>query len=293
MCIRDRAPTPERVTLTVRHEVSLNRGATSVEVRTIIDNHACDHRLQLLLPTDAVGAKTWHAHHPYDIVERAIAIDVQTVDWQEMDQVEKPMLSLQAVGDGKRGLALLCAGGLHEGGVRDDVRRTMQVTLLRAFRQTVSTGGEVDGQEQGQIDLRYALMPYAGELPRSQALQELARLQAGVLTRQSGKRPSGHPAMQGEQPATRSFVQQTAGELILSACKPAEEDEAALVVRMWNPTKDRQSATLRFWRPIASAQLLRLDESPLNNTPQTQVRSQELDLHAAGHAIVTVRVQFQ
>jgi hypothetical protein len=287
------APSTERVALMVRHEVSLNRGATSVEVRTIIDNRARDHRLQLLLPSDAVGAQTWLAHHPYDLVERPIAIDPQTVDWQEMEQVEKPMLSLQAVGDGTRGLALLSAGGLHEGGVRDDVRRTMQVTLLRAFRQTITTGGEVDGQEQGPIELRYAIMPYAGELPRSLALQELARLQAGVLTRQSGKRPSGHPAMKGQEPATRSFVQQTEGKLILSACKPAEHDPSELIVRLWNPTAVTQSATLRFWRPIASAEWVRLDETPLSNAPQLNVRDQQLDLHAASHAIVTVRVQFQ
>src|SRR5262249_11910087 len=152
-------------------------------------------------------------HHAFDFVERSIKLDPQTAGWQEMEQAEKPFLGMQSVCAGKRGLAFLSAGGLHEGGVVDDQRRTMQVTLLRSFRKTVITAGEPDGLERGRLVFRYSLMPFAGKLPREEALRKLANLQTGISTRQTGKCPSGFPAMEGRESAVQSFMELQTGSL--------------------------------------------------------------------------------
>ncbi len=284
-------PSTQRVTCLVSHRISLRKGARSVDVETIIDNNAKDHRLQLLLPTDAAQAKTWLAHHPFDLVERPIAIDSQTGDWQEMEQVEKPFLNMQSVGDDQRGLAFISQGGLHEGGVRDDTRRTMQVTLLRAFRQTIGSGGEIDGQETGDINLRYTLMPFAGSLPRTAAMRELAQLQAGIFTRQTGPRSSGHPAMDGNADATQTFAEQTDGELVLSTLKPAETDDQTLIARLWNPTDSEQSATLRFAQAVTSATTVKLNEEPATDAPAPVIDGHTVRITTRGHGIVTLAVK--
>lgn len=283
-------PSPEQVELRISSVITLRRGAKIVEIETAVDNTAEDHRLQLLLPTDAAEATTWLAHHPYDLVERKIALDRQTVDWQEAEIAEKPFLGLQAVGAGLRGLALLCPAGLHEGGVRDDARRTMQATLLRSFRRTVTTEGEHDGLELGRIDHRYALMPFAGTLPVNDALQELAHLQTGIITRQSGKRASGFPPLTGDAPPHRSFLEH-AGRAVVSAIKPAEQGEA-LVVRMWNPHDETVDNTLTFWKDVRKARRMRLNEDDDPEAPAPKVDRRRVHVRVTPRQIATLEITF-
>jgi alpha-mannosidase len=284
------APVEETVPLRIRSDVSLRRGARVVDVATTIDNVAEDHRLQLLLPSDAADAQTYVAHTAFDLVTRPIALDTATSDWQEAEIVEKPFESMQAVGQGSRGLAFLSGGGLHEGGVRDDRRRTMQVTLLRSFRRTVGTEGEKDGLEPGTITCRYAIMPYAGNLPAATALRETMRLQTGLLARQTGKRPSGYPPLTGSDRHTLSFIEQE-GDLILSSLKPAENESGTLILRLWNPADTDGTSTLRFHRPVRDAAILRLDEEPCADAADLKIDSQSVTLLAAAHRIVTLSVK--
>lgn len=281
-------PSDERVSLAITSLISLRRGARVVDVETTLDNTAEDHRLRLLLPTDATRAQTWIAHHPFDLVERPIALDAATARWQEMEIAEKPFLGLQAVGWGRRGLAFISAGGVHEGGVADDERRTMTATLVRSFRRTVGTQGEADGLERGRITWRYRLLPFAGELPRTEALRELADLQAGIMCRQTGKRASGYPPMSGDGPATRGFIEQKVGALLVSAIKPAESGDG-LVVRLWNPFDRPQKETLAFWRPVARADLVLLCEDAAEG-PTPSVKGSEVTLEAPARGIVTVKI---
>jgi len=281
----------ERADLLVTSEVSLRRGARTVEVTTVVENNIEDHRLRLLLPTDVADARTYLAQQPYDVLERAIALDPETADWQEVEIAEKPFVAVQSVGAGKRGLAFISGGGLHEGGVADDARRTMQVTLLRSFRRTVGTSGEHDGLELGRLCYRYALKPFAGELPRAEAIRASQALQAGLMLRQTGRLSSGFPAMVGQEPPRRSYVEQGQGTLVLSAIKPAE-DGKGMVLRLWNPTDSHQIETLSFWQPIATARLLKLSEQPIAALEPTGGR-RTLTIEAEPHQVVTVGVEFR
>jgi mannosylglycerate hydrolase len=278
----------ERAPLRVTHRISLRRDARQVEVETLVDNTIEDHRLRLLLPTDT-GAESYLAHHPYDLVERLIARDPRAERWSEPDLSEKPFLGLQAVGAGTRGLAFLAEGGLHEGGVADDARRTMLVTLLRSFRRTVGTPGERDGLELGLLTYRYALRPFAGEFPRAETLHALAALQAGLHTRQSGRLSSGYPALAGEDAPVQSFCELTQGTLVLSACKPAEDGDA-LVIRLWNPTGAPATETLRLWRPVRTATRITLAELPDPDAPTPHIDGHTITVEAGPHQIVTVAV---
>ncbi len=282
-------PVSERVVLPITSLISLRRGARVVEVETTVENTAEDHRIRMLLPTDCPDAPTYLSQQPFDFVERPIAIDASTANWQEMEQVEKPFMEIQAVGNGQRGLAVLSAAGPHEGGVADDARRTMLVTLLRSFRRTITTGGEPDGLEKGSTTFRFALMPFVKELPRAEALWELARLQGGLITRQTGKRPSGFPAMAGKLSATCGFMECLSGNLIPSAIKTPEQGEG-LVLRFWNPTDKPQTEKIRFWREIISVEELDLAEEVVAATEVVVKNGVLLQLNAAPHRIVTLRV---
>jgi alpha-mannosidase/mannosylglycerate hydrolase len=254
------SPCENRKEFVIVNEISLARKSKAVKVKTVIENNVQDHQLQLLLPADIPEAENYFAHTAFDIVERRIAIDGKTANWQEMDIVEKPFQDIQALAGKKRGLAFISGGGLHEGGVRDDMRRTMQVTLLRAFRRTVGTEGEQDGLEQGRLEYKYALMPFPGKFNPIAVLQEASALQAGTITRQSGKRPSGHAPMSGKEKAVKSFMSQVRNTVLVTALKPAEQG-TAIIVRLWNPTSKTQEEVIKFSQKIKSVETVRLSEN--------------------------------
>jgi alpha-mannosidase/mannosylglycerate hydrolase len=279
----------ERVDLKITSYITLRRDSDQVDVRTEIENNAKDHRLRLLLPTDVRDAKTYVAHQPFDLVERSIALDPATATWQEAEIPEKPFLGFQSVGAGKRGLALLSSGGLHEGGVMNDARRTMLVTLLRSFRRTAGTPGEEGGQEQGHISVRYALMPFAGELPRVDTLNRVAALQAGLYVRQTGKCPSGFPALSGKADPVHSHIECASGNLVVSAVKAS--DDGGLIVRLWNPGDGKVKEKLVLWKRVKSARCLNLAEKPVKG-PRPAVKGSTVTVDAGPHEIVTVGVRF-
>ncbi|MCD6204693.1 MAG: hypothetical protein J7L22_03415 [Candidatus Marinimicrobia bacterium] len=278
------------VTLQISNYITLRKTAKYIEVETVIDNNAEDHQLQLLMPTDIPEAETYCAQHPFDFVERRIELNPETANWQEVDLAEKPFLDVQSLGAGNRGLAFLGSGGIHEGGVRNDRRRTMQVTLLRSFRRTFSTAGEPDGLEKGVIRHHYALMPFAGALEKVSVMQISAELQAGLLTRQSGKISSGYPRLSGNQVTEQSFVEQLDQNLIISAMKSAA-DGRGLIMRFWNPTDKTLRERIKFYKNPKSAEYCKLSEDKIpGNIPK--VGNNTLIIDAGPRKIVTVRVCF-
>ncbi|MBU4446686.1 MAG: glycosyl hydrolase-related protein [Candidatus Marinimicrobia bacterium] len=279
-----------RTDLLITNYITLRKTSKTVEVETVIDNRAEDHCLRLLMSTDIVDASTYLAHHPYDFVERDIRLNHETARWQEVELTEKPFLHLQAIGRGNRGLAFLGGGGLHEGGVQDDRRRTMQVTLLRSFRRTYTTAGEPDGLEKGEIRHHYALMPYSKELNKQLTIQTTIELQSGILTRQSGKISSGYPKLSGDQKTQQSFIEQQDQKLLISAIKTAE-DGKGLILRLWNPTDQTQTETVTFFKSLRNAEYCKLSEDKLS-VSGPEIKKNRLVIKAGPRKIVTVRVRF-
>jgi alpha-mannosidase len=220
-------------------------------------------------------------------VERDIQRNPETESWEEMEIVEKPFLDFQAVCHGKRGLAFLSAGGLHEGGVAEDQRRTMQVTLLRSYRRTVATLGEEDGLERGQITYRYNVMPIRAPLPRSEIFHELSKLKAGVMTRQTGDCPSGYPAMTGSLPPEQGFLSLRKGDLVLSAFKQAE-DGNGVILRLWNPHPEIRTEELAFWKEIKHAAPVNLGETREEEL-ELSYKERTISVSCPPFKIVTIR----
>ncbi len=266
---------------------TLRKNATQVEVTTTVHNTIEDHRLRVLFPSGAKNATTWFAHHPYDFVERDIAIRAETADWSEMDQAEKPFLNIQAVGDDKQGLAFISAGAMHEGGVVDDQVRTIQTTLFRSYRRTVNTPGEQDGLELADLTFTFALKPYKGKLPAADLAQAMLKLQAPIISRFTGKTSSGYPPIDGDGDTTQSFMQLLDGKLVFSTFKPAD-DGNGYILRLWNPTDQQLSERVRLWKQPGNIQLVNLAEKPLGET--LAAADKVVTISAAPHKIVTIRI---
>ena len=135
------------------------------------------------------------------------------------------------------------------------------VTLLRAFRRTVHTNGEIDGQLLKPLHYEYAFRAIAPKDTTADLMRAAQVLRAGV--------PIQYMIPQfmakKELPQDESFVA-IEGDLALSALKPAEDGQGRAVILRVEALSDKPvKGTIRLARP-AKVTPVRLDETPVGKT---------------------------
>ena len=133
------------IPLVISHQITLRKGQEFLDIETMVENTAEDHRLRVLFPSSA-QADTYLADLAFDMVERPIALRPDNHLYREMEVETKPQQSWTAVFDKQRGLAIISAG-LLETAVQDLPERPLALTLFRGTKKTVGTIGEPGGQE--------------------------------------------------------------------------------------------------------------------------------------------------
>ncbi len=272
--------------LTIDSYLTLRPGQPRVEVETIVDNTAEDHRLRVLLPSGAAGAKTYLADTPFDVVERPITLREDNHLYRELEVETKPQQSFTAVHDGSRGLAVV-SRGLYESAVRDLPERPIALTLLRGTRKTVFTDGEPGGQVLGRHAFHYWLVPLA-EAPDVTELLRLGQQIAGGL-RVVQLRPKDVERHRGERadlpPAAGWF--ELDGRAILTSARRVGDDAE---LRLFNPTESEQAVELRFAHVPQGARLVNFESEPIEGA--VELRDETLRLTLEPKQIRTVSLRF-
>ena len=270
--------------LEVATELTLRRGADSVQCETRVDNVIRDHALRLLLPTDldvdAVLAET-----PFDVVERPAALrDVGLL--QEPDQYAKPVTSFLGVHDGRRGL-VVTTEGLHEAGLRDDERRTLIVTLCRAFPRNwnASVRDQVGGQLQQPLRLRWQVLPLTGPWDPAAVAMKARAATAGVYVHLSPE-----AADTPDLPPEQSLMEFADGRLTLTALKPAHDGDS-VVLRVVNIADKPAGDRVRFARAVARFRRVTLEEKPA--AEWAAPRDGWIPLKAGPKQILSIEIQWE
>ena len=126
------------VTMEICSWIGLSKDSREVDVETVINNTARDHRLKLVIPT-GIRSDTYFVNQAFAFITRKTGIQLETYNWKEPDCLEKQMGGIV----GKRalngtGIAFISAYGLHECAAPDDEAGAIWVTLFRAFGKTVA-----------------------------------------------------------------------------------------------------------------------------------------------------------
>lgn len=244
---RHRLATDLPLTLTVEARVA--PGVRRVDVRVRVDNPARDHRLRLLFPTGAP---------PFDCLA-ATTFDVAAPSLELPDDRHwlhpAPSTFPHQGWVSANGLAIN-APGLPEAEVMGD--GTIAITLLRAVGWISRVGLGSRGQPAGPM------MPVEGA-------QMLGRLEA-LLSLLPGTDPAALRAAElglraviaGDAPPLppeTPLLAITPLQVLLSACKPAEDGDGC-IVRLLNPTDVALPTALRVGLPLDAVESVRLDETP-------------------------------
>jgi len=244
----------EKVPLRITTDVILRKDSRKLEFATTFENTIEDHRLRVVFPTDLSEAQYCHVDSPFDVPERAIAIP-DSSDWYEKAAATLPSHSFVDVSDGTVGLAVMHCG-IPEYEVVDNDTRSIALTLIRAF----ATSGNPSetwipqplAQCPGTHTFNYAVMPHSKDWSQGDALDETNRFNTPVRVAQCTRHA-------GTMSSTHSFLQVEGKGFVVSALKKAEEDDA-VILRGFNPTKETINVTVTLPVNVEHAEKVSLEE---------------------------------
>ncbi len=265
----------ELIKIPVTVVYTLKKGERSLNVRVKLNNTAKDHWLRANFPTGIKSEYSFSDSH-FDIVKRDVKIPDST-GWVEPAFGMQPLRTFACVEDKEDGFAVM-PDGLYEYEVFEDTR--MVLTLIRGcrIRQQVSEEKITVLDDEGILclgerEFEYNLYFYHGE--KAGLTNEAAKLYAQPQIALFGK-------SYGELPKEKSLFSVSNDKIHISAVKPSE-DGKGIIVRMFNPTDEIQTAALDFGVKYKNLYLCGMDETVREKT------SNELEI---GHKkIVTVYVE--
>jgi mannosylglycerate hydrolase len=281
----------EWVDLPITTRVSLIPGGHRVEVETVVDNQAEDHRLRVHFPVP-VSVDSFETEGHLDVISRPVDLPAETEGWVEQPVPTHPQRTWTDASDGRVGL-LVANRGLPEVEVlRTEGGCEIALTLLRcvgwlsrgdlSVRQGPAGPGLPTPEAQciGEHTFHYALVPHSGgwQVAFDQAHAFNAPLRA-VAT-------YTHP---GELPAEQSLIELSPDSWAISAIKEAEQGQG-LIVRFWNTSDQPVEGTIKLWKRPKRVSRCTLGEritGPLQIDAGGRVR-----VSARGREIVTLLAEF-
>lgn len=278
----------ETAPVTITSYVSLKKGVSRVEVKTVVNNTVRDHRLRMMAESGLRPGKSL-AHCQFDVVERSTILE-DTSEWLEPTTGTHPMNGFHGAANDERGIGVL-SFGLTEYEVVDDEVGTVATTLLRAYQYPKMSGllledrvkraGNEGSQMPGEQTFRYAFCFFAGNWEDAGVLAQMAEFRNPVI-------PTHHGRFEGKQFGRQhSFLRLSPGQLMLSCVKKAEQSND-VVVRVYNPTGRKLEGRLWFGQRIVEAWRAELDE---RRVEKLEVKSNhEVHFHLGHKAIVTLEL---
>jgi alpha-mannosidase len=232
-----RSRSDERVDCPTQVYVSMYDRIPRIDVKTIFDNRAKDHRLRVCFPT-RLQTEYSHADDHFYVVKRPSRTPPGE-DWIEQPSNTHPQSRFVDVSDGSVGVAI-ANKGLPEYELKNDEDATIALTLLRCVgwlsRGDLSTRiGEAGpmiatpkAQCQGSHTFEYSIVPHAGDWVSGKVYKQALEFDVGSLANMVEPH-------EGDLPPTFRFLKIEPDHLVVSSVKKAE-DENALAIRFYNVT---------------------------------------------------------
>ncbi len=286
--------------------VSLAQGVPRLDVQVIFDNHARDHRLRMVFPSD-VNTQVSHASAQFDVVSHPIkVVPIPEKAWVEDAPTTFPQQGWVDLSDGQRGLCIITRG-LPEYEALDTERHEVAITLLRAVgflgagfdMQTASVGAgphiaTPEAQIQRKLTFSLSVLPHSGTWNQAEVWQQALVYNNPPRSYTTAMDKNERMRTNNTAPSKRSFLTVEGRNVVLSALKKAEAGEA-LILRLYNPSDDVTEASIQLPFIPADVQFAGLDESPWlpSGTEAAQISeaSGQVRVTLAPRKVVTLRME--
>ncbi len=213
--------------------ITLEKGAKSLKVRTVVDNNIENHRLRVAFPTGIQAETVDTAGH--FCVDKRPAHPVMDQDGRFYPEMRTlPMQIFADVSDDNKGLGIVNSC-FTEYEMKDD--QTLYMTLFRAMGNMIVTWWEAVGefpgkkgsQLQRKMEFEYAIYPHKGNWEEAETYAQARRLNTPAMVYQVAGGTGGGLALEQE------FLRIDDRNLQVSAFKKSEERDS-LILRVYNPT---------------------------------------------------------
>lgn len=212
--------------LNVAQYYTLYAGADRVDVKTVIENNADNHRLVVVSRPEFESTDGIHvyAEGQYDVVERN---PVPWEGWKNPTHAGR-MTCFCGVQNDDAGM-IVATRGLAEYEYLRDGKNSIAVTLHRGADQLGDWGvfPTPEAQCHGTLTVEYSVVPYRAK-ERESAFNSAFAFAAYAQSVICGKTHGG------VNPAEGALIGIEGKHIVLSAMKPAEERES-VIVRIYNP----------------------------------------------------------
>ncbi len=247
-------------------DITLTSGSARVDVNTIAEWHEKHILLKVAVPSSAHNDKATF-EIPYGSIERPTTRNTPA----EKGKFEVPALQWADLSDSNHGISLLndCKYGYDAKG------NVLRLSLLR------SPEWPDPHADEGHHEFTYSLYPHGGTWREALTVRRGYELNYPLLVKQLEKH-------QGELEDEFSFLQIQSGNVVLTALKKAEEEDA-LVLRFYEWAGKEADVNLRLPTGALNASETDLMERP---TAELSLRDGGITVHTKPYEIKTIRVRF-
>lgn len=298
----------ESATIDIETIATMAPGVPRLDFTTTVENRAEDHVLRVIFPApvrathDAADGQFEVTRRPIEAPEAPDAAACRRMALERGKEVAvttHPHLNWVDVCDEERGLALLSHGLPEYEVMRRPEGCAIALTLLRCvgwlsredLLSRIGNAGPTiatpEAQCPGRHTFRYALYPHAGQnvadiygQTHAMLMPLLAQPVPADGAGRGGLAPQG--SLLGVEP----------NDIVVSAIKKAEDTLAgqaeALIVRVWNPTRELRRVAIRLGRPVGRAVLTDLNEEPTGQRLRRRGRVVAFDLRPHGIQSVAI-----
>ncbi len=286
--------------------ITLYSDVKRIDIRTVFENKAKDHRLRALFPTN-IKTTYSEAEGQFDIIQRSIDLPA-AYEWKEPPSPTHPQQSFATISDEKKSLTLVNQGLPEYEALRTENGTVLALTLLRCVgwlsREDLQTrkgrAGPLiptpEAQCLGEHEFRYALLLTSQQQngdTKNKAVcwQEAYNHNTPLLAQTTTQHP-------GSLPKTHSFIQIKPETVIVSALKKTESKQGdKLLLRAYSlkqeKTQKEEAIEINTYREIKQARLLNLNETPKHakkNSELHQTSQNKIQLKIRPSEITTVQI---
>lgn len=244
-----------RVKVKITAFVGLSEENRYVDVKMIYENTVRDHRTRMLLPT-GITSDSYFSGQAFYCCERKTGIDYSTQNWRETDQYEKSTNGIFGKRDENGdGIAVVSPEGLHECAAYADDEGTLSVTLLRSFKTTVMTDGEIRCQINMPLEYSFLLVPIDEDVKYA----DLVKIQDKIATEILTTFESVKVGTALREDAGKLYV---GGDNVLTSVikLPESGENNAIIVRVFNASKETTDGFIKMGQEIVKVEKTNLNE---------------------------------